>query len=181
MRISKELAEKIAYKMTLVTYEKVKELKEAFCYAVTELYKKEIPAEVAELFKKYPSYVNTNSQIRLNGNGWNYEHVNLAENVPSDNNGYDTLVPTSKQSDALKKLKHQYEDAQKAYKKLLSDTENALLMLRTFARIKEQLPEAEKYLPPPMSNALVVNFENLQDRLKKQPVTKVSEKETTNA
>lgn len=41
--------------------------------------------------------------------------------------------------------------------------------LKTHKNIAENLPEAVPFLPPPMSNALVVNFSSLQKKLNKQP------------
>jgi len=171
------LANKIARKMTLVTAENVTRLKSEYQNAVTDSYMATIPKAVMEVFEKSPNYFNSCYSIKLIGNGWNYETVSSVGHIPSDDGGYPNFEPTKKISDSLKKMKHAHEDAKLAYEKLLSDTENALLSLRTFARIKENFPEAEKYLPPPMSNAVMINLDSIQDRLKKQPVTKITEKE----
>lgn len=67
------------------------------------------------------------------------------------------------------KIKRELEKAEQEYKQLFSETENALLALKTQKNIRENLPEAIPFLPPPISNSLVVNFASLQKKLNKQP------------
>jgi hypothetical protein len=74
------------------------------------------------------------------------------------------------------KVKRKKEKAKEDYKNLVTETEAALYALKTAKNVRENLPEAAVYLPPPMSNALIVNFNTLQKKLNKQPeVLKLSE------
>jgi len=62
-------------------------------------------------------------------------------------------------------LWNQKNDKLEEIENLRTDLENAILTLRTYARIKEQLPEAYELLPDKTSTAISINLESIKTRL----------------
>jgi hypothetical protein len=174
-QLSKQVIEQIALKMTEKSKKFVdaceKELKEV----VTEVYAATIPAEVMKVFKTHCEYVETTQSLYVDGNGFNREDFTMTKQLPSTS-GYSTkLKLTATTADQILKVKRKRDKAREDYKNLVQETESALSALRTHKNVRENLPEAAAYLPPPMSNALVVSFDSLQKRLRKQPdISKVT-------
>lgn len=168
-QLSKQVIEQIALKMTEKSKKFVdaceKELKEV----VTEVYLLQVPAEVMRVFKTHCEYVETTQSVYVNGNGFNRETFNMTKQLPSTSSYNATLKLTAATADQILKAKRKWEKAKEDYKNLKQETESALQALKTHKNVRENLPEAAAYLPPPMSNALVVSFDSLQKRLRKQP------------
>lgn len=84
-----------------------------------------------------------------------------------------TLTLTDAIATKLTKAKRKWEKAYADCQELKKETEQALINLRTFKNIRENIPEAGPFLPPPMSNSLVVNVESLNKKLAHQPAVVV--------
>ena len=168
-QLSKQVIEQIALKMTEKTKKHVEQLLKDYQQVVTDLYEITVADEVKTCFKKHPDYFDTVGTLSLRGHGFDYLSVSTTKRVISRGGAYSSHFDlTSAQADKITKPKRAYEKASEEYKKLFQETESALLTLKTHKNIKENLPEAEPFLPPPMSNALVVNFDSLHKKLKKQ-------------
>lgn len=168
--ISKELAKKIATKLTEKSKNHLNSLRTDYTELVTIAYEATVPKNIMDLFIKDKTYFDDTSSISFNGHGFNYEQVTSTRRVPSNYSGYHcNLELTPKVAEKLIKAKQRWEKAAKSYKTLFDETEQALLSLKTYNNIRKELPEAAPYLPPPLSNALVVNFTSLKSRLNKQP------------
>jgi len=168
-RISNDLAGQIAVKLTEKSRIAVKKLHEEYQAIATELYEDQIPNEVKEVFKKHPDWFYTRQSLYFTGQGFNYERVIPTRHIIC-NNGTDAhLKLTGAIASKLMTAKRKWEKAEKEYKLLKDESKQALLTLKTFNNIRKELPEAAPMLPPPMSNALVVNFNSLKSRLNKQP------------
>lgn len=169
-QLSKQVIEQIATKMTEKSKKYVdaceKELKEV----VTEVYAAQVPAEIMKVFKTHCEYIETTQTACLDGHGFSRENITMTKQLPSTC-GYSTkLKLTTTTADQIMKVKIKRDKAKENYKNLVQETESALMALRTHKNVRENLPEAAAYLPPPpMSNALVVSFDSLQRRLRKQP------------
>lgn len=170
--LSKTLIESIAKKMTEKSYKFKTEKELEFRQLVTDYYEKQIPQKVIDLFKTHSEYVETTMSVYLDNRGFNRHSVALTKRLPSDTNYNKNFILTAPIADKLIKAKGVSDNAKAEYKILLSETESALLALKTEKNVRENLPEAIPFLPPPMSNSLVVNFKSLQNRLNKQPETK---------
>jgi len=155
--------------MTEGSRKKVDELKKEYGEAAKQMYLSDIPAKVMEVFKTHSEYFETTTNLYLDGHGFNRDSVDFVGSLPSMKSYSCPLKLTAARGETLVKMKRKYVAAKQAYKDLVDETETALLTLRTFARIRETLPEAAPFLPPPMSNSLVVNFDTLQKKLKAQP------------
>lgn len=170
--LSKVVIEQIAEKMTEkskkyseLVYKELKEL-------VTEIYESQVPEPVMKVFKTHCDYIETCSSIELDGHGFNRETITLTKQLPATSTYRQKLHLTATIADKIIKAKRKREKAKEDYENLLRETQSALSALKTYKNVRENLPEAVPYLPPPMSNALVVNFNSLQKRLNKQPEVK---------
>jgi hypothetical protein len=172
--ISKDLAHKIAIKLTEKTSISVDNLKVSYQEIVTSEYEKQIPDEVKKCFLKHPDWFNCTSSIRFSGNGFNYECVTATRKIVCNNNSSANLKLNSAISDKIMAVKRKYDAEKDKYEKLLEETTQALLALKTYNNIRKELPQAIPYLPPPMSNALICNFDSLKNKLNKQPEVKKS-------
>jgi len=173
-RISKDLAHQIAFKLTVGGRQEVDRLHKEYQEIATQAYESQTPEMIREAFKKHPQFFYTATEIRITGRGFNNEYIRTTRNIiPNSNSGrYSNYEPTVKTSETLTAAKRKYEKAEAAHKKLLQETEVAIINLRTYKNIGENIPAAKKYLPPPMSNALVVNVDNLVKKLAEQPEPK---------
>ena len=166
--ISKDLAGKIAYKLTEKSRLAAERLHVDFREAVTALYEKKTPKEISDLLKKHGDWIRTSTTIRLNGNGFSYEYVTATRKIINMANSDNYLEMTNTEADKLVNAKRKWEAAVKKYNLLKSDAEQAILTLKTFNNIRKELPEAAAMLPPPLSNALVVDFSSLKKQLAHQ-------------
>lgn len=170
-RISKDAARSISFKLTEKSKLAVSQLHEDYREMITALYEDQTPAKVKAAQKEHPEWFYTRSEIYLNGHGFNREWVTPTRPViaNSEDGGDANLHLTAKTAATIFKAKIKWEKADKKYKELRRETESALLALKTYNNIRKELPEAAPYLPPPMSNALVVNFDSLKKKLNQQP------------
>jgi hypothetical protein len=171
MRISKELARSIALKLTEKSKLKADACKNEYGQLVYDIYDSTVPQEVKDMYKKHPDYFEIRGYVKFNGHGFKYEEVKVPLPVISNNTRYSQcdLKLTAAIADKLMKEKRKYEKAVKDYKDLFNETETALIALRTFKQIEQNIPAAKPFLPPPMSNALVCNFDKLNSRIDNQP------------
>lgn len=171
-RISKELAHQIAIKLTEKSRVAYELLYKEYQLLVSDIYEEQTPKEVKECFKKHSDWFYTRNYLQLTGYGFNWEGVNLPRAIICNANTSAELKLTKDSAAAISASKNKYDKAKEEHKNLLEETEIALVSLGTHARIKENFPLAAPMLPPPMSNALICNFNSLTKRLQKQPEIK---------
>jgi len=168
-RITKELAKQVAIKLTEQSRLAVEVIKKEYQQLVTDIYISTTPKEIKEAFKKHPEWFYTRGQVILDGHGFRWERVPTTQHVIANAGTEADLKMTSVFADKIMKSKRKYDKSKEEYEKLKTETENALITLRTYRQIIENIPAAEKFMPPPISNALVVNFDNLNKRISQQP------------
>ncbi len=175
-QLSKQVIEQIAHKLTEKSKKYVDQCEKELKEIVTEMYIQQVPIEVMKVFKTHCEYVETTQCLYLDGHGFNRENISMTRQLPAMSNYNQKLNLTAVIADKIMKVKRKKEKAKEDYKNLVTETEAALYALKTAKNVRENLPEAAVYLPPPMSNALIVNFNTLQKKLNKQPeVLKLSE------
>lgn len=166
--ISKDLASQIAYKLTEKTKIVCDNLHLQYKNLVLEFYEKQTPKEIKELRLKYPDWLYTTRRISFSGHGFRYEEVVAVSSVVTNSHQNAILELTSAIADKIIKSKRKYEKAKEQYEQLKSETNQALLTLKTFSNIRKELPQAIPFLPPPISNSLVINLDPLKTKLDKQ-------------
>jgi hypothetical protein len=163
------MAATVAYKLTEKSKAVADKLHIEYRKSVMEFYKSTLPKAVLAFFKtEYCEYVETTNSVILDGHGFRHEYVSFIGALPSENGNTPQLKFDTNDGAKFIAAKRKWDKADKEYKDLKGETKQALLALRTFANIRKELPEAAQYLPPPMSNALVVNFDSLHKKLKAQ-------------
>jgi len=167
--ISKDLASQIAYKLTVGSKQKVDAAHADYMEAVTELYEQQIPQDVKDCFSKNPDWFYTRGIVSFEGFGFRWENVSTKRGVIANSGTSAHLKLTGKSAEKLTAIKRKWEKEKANYEELKEETKNALLALKTYNNIRKELPLASPLLPPPMSNALVCNFDSLKKRLTKQP------------
>lgn len=167
--ISKDLAGQISFKITEPSRKASEAMHVEFRELVTKLYEDQIPEAVLATFKKQPDWFYTRSEVKLEGHGFSWEHIATTRPLITNANGKCDIHLTAKIADQIMKAKRKWQEAQKKYNLLREETKQALLTLKTYANIRKELPQAAPMLPPPISNALVCNFDSLRKQLQKQP------------
>lgn len=168
-QLSKMVIDQIATKMVEKSKKYSDAMQKELETLVTEIYQDQVPEEVKKVFKSHCEYIETSQCVYLDGHGFNRETISMTKQMPAVTQYNQRLNLTAATADRIMKVKRKADKAKEDYKSLLQETQSALEALKTHKNIRENLPEAAAYLPPPMSNALVVSFDSLQKRLKKQP------------
>ena len=171
-RISKELATNIATKLTEKSEANILLMRKEYSSLVTELYLAQTPKEVLSLYAIQPDWFYTRGFIDFSGHGFRWEQIRSDIPVICNKGTNAELTLNSKISDRLMKIKRAIDAAVDERKKLFSETEQALIACRTYKQIEENIPAAKPYLPPPTSNALMVNFNSLNKKINSQPEIK---------
>ncbi len=166
--ISKDLAGQIAQKLTEKSRIAMEELHLEYRQLVTEFYEKATPKDVKACFKKHKEWFHTRSTICFDGNGFRWERVSSVRPIIHNTNSDPKLELTPEIATQLRKSKDAWDNAKEKYDRLKAEVKQALITLKTYNNIRKELPEAAPYLPPPLSNALVVNFTGLKKELANQ-------------
>ncbi len=162
-RITKEIAKEVAKKLTekkqkALDLEKTKLSELAYGIALAR-----IPADIMKCFKKHKNYFSTSSYLQLTGNGFNHEHVDFNEYLPSADR---IMTPNDSDAKKLRTLMDSIQDKTKELKSLRNEIEIALCNLRTYNGVEKEFKEAFKLLPKrSISTALTVNLSSIRERL----------------
>lgn len=163
-RITKQLAEQVAIKLTEDKKANIKLLKDKLKTIATEHYLKTIPKEVKDFYKKHPKYTKQTSYVNLVGAGLEYNHTDI-DNSPHNGNSNQVKV-TNEEANIVVDVQRLIEDAQKEYRDLVSEIEIALLGLRTFKNVQEKFPEAYEFLPEISYNtSLAINLKDVRCKI----------------
>lgn len=163
-RITKEIAKEVAIKMTSKKYEVIKPLQNELSSNLETFVKRRIPKVVLELYSKYPKYFEATSSFRMVGNGFNHGYLHTKKNVPFGSN--DVFEPTAEEAKILLKLVNEITDLLQEKKDLIREVEITLYNLRTYVKINSEFPEATPFLPKNISNKLIVNINDIRNKLK---------------
>lgn len=166
--ISQDLANQIAFKLTEKSRIAADNLHVVFRELATKIYEDQTPQEIKNTFKKFPDWFEIRTQVVLNSHGFNWECVSTTRPVITNAYGKCHIKLTQALADKLSAAQSKWQKAKGKYEQLKKETKLALLALKTHKNIKEEFPEAAPMLPPPMSNALVVNFDSLKRKLRIQ-------------
>jgi hypothetical protein len=170
MRVSKELARQISFKLTGKGRTKVDKLKREWEKAVTIAYIQQIPERVIKTQGLCPEWFQMTGTITLEGHGFSWTNVNATDRVIKDGHSNAKVKLDPKLADELKTLQIAYQNAKDANEKLQMETENAILALGTYKKIAEHFPQAANLLPTTAAKcmALIPNLDGLTNKLKNQ-------------
>jgi|GEM_PF-5527684 len=165
MRISKASAEQIAIAILMPLEKQRDAALKIFESAAKEAYLQTVPDKVMEVYKKFPCWCQSATGLKLDGNGFDRLYVSVGR-VPSTTEYNMSFKPSADTAKKLHVLERAFSDLKERYKKMLLDTETALLNLRTYKAIAEQIPEAIPFLPATESTAIILNLSGLRKNLK---------------
>jgi hypothetical protein len=165
------LATQVAFKLTEKSKIAADNFKKEYEKLVTELYEAQTPQLVKDAYAKHREWFYRRSCVLFSGHGFQWEQANTQYPIICNNGTSASLQLTDKIAEKIMKAKRKYDKANDEYKQLKSETENALLALKSFKNIKQHFPDAVNFLPAETSTALVVNFDSLKDKLNRQPET----------
>lgn len=166
--MSKHLANDLSFKLTEKTKAEASLVEKEYQRIVTEICESQVPEEIMKAFKSHCEYIETSSTAYLDSNGFSNTTVRLTRQVPAKTSSYIYPKLNNAIADKIMSAKKKSDKAYADYVDLKDEVYNMLLALRTYNNIRKELPEAAPYLPPPMSNALVINIAPLRRKLAKQ-------------
>lgn len=161
--ITKTIAKAVATKLVEKQSQKVQDLKIELGNYFTNEYQNTLPRVVLEGFKNHPNFFNTCKSFSMTGHGFNWETITANKSLPctSSSKTFDETV--------LRELRKKYDavkDAKKLVETLIFEIETALLNLKTYSKINANFPEATPFLPIKTDTALMVNVDNIRNKLK---------------
>lgn len=168
MRISQDTANKMAWKMTenkLQEIEKLEKEIETFGYEVA---KNSIKKEVYDFYLKHKNYFNKGTFIGVEGTGLTYTRLYFKPELPCVENGYNSAIHVdNKTANKINELFNKKALLKKERDKLILDIKNAILSLRTYAKVEAEFKEAAKHFPVrnKITTDLVINLSDIRKRL----------------
>jgi hypothetical protein len=170
MRVSKDLARQISFKLTDKGRAKVAKLKKEWENAVTIAYIQQIPERIIKTQALCPEWFRMTDTITLDGHGFSWINVSATERVIQDCKGNSYLKLDNKLASHLKGFQIAWQNAKDQNEKLQVETENAILALGTCKKVTEHFPQAANMLPTTAARcvALIPSLDGLTNKLKNQ-------------
>lgn len=163
--ISQSVAHDVAQKIAKTKLNQVNLLIDKFNELLVSEYNKTLPSSVVEFYKKMPQYIETQSYIRVTGNGFHIDSFAVNTRVIT-NKSSTCFEPSIEVAAILLKMYNEYKTERKVYDSLVVDIENALIQLKTYKNIEAQFPDAIKFLPTKSITSVAINLDSILDRLK---------------
>jgi hypothetical protein len=165
-RITKTIAENVAEKMVATRIEAAKLKENIFLELLYDKVKYEIPKDVLSFYEKHQNYFKNGSEVRVSGNGFDYQYFCLDKKLPrKDNYGRIEYFPSQKDAKELLSYMDAYQLVYKEAKELRKEIEVTLFNLRTYKSVQENFPEASEYLPKIQTTALALNISDLRNKI----------------
>lgn len=165
-RINRSIAEEVAAKLVAPKKEKLETRQKQFSEHITELCLNRIPSDIIVVYDELPKYFQTTCFFRPFGNGWNMQHLELTERLPSLNGNSFSFEMEVKTSNALLKEYNRNKDQKEQIEQLERDLVNTLLNLKTYKAVTENFPEAAEHLPKIVNNTVALNLSDIRNRIK---------------
>ena len=165
MRITKQIASEVAKELVAKKRKENGKVWIELCESIYESIKKKIPKELIDFSNKYPSYTRMSQIVKLVGNGFNHESINLNNAFPCRDWSL-TYVPTNEEGEKWIKLFNKYHEQRESISSLHRDIENALYNLKTYKAVEENFPEAYKFLPEKITTSLSINLSDIRQKIK---------------
>lgn len=165
MKITKQIAAEVANKVTAnlrAEYEKI--CNEIDSRLVT-IVKNGVPEEVAQVYRKYPAYILTNSSAAVSGVGVPRRWVYLDDEIPYT----DEITLSREQSKEIADMVRKADKLNDRIRDTRAKVRATLLALGTAKKVQEQLPELVQFLPEQAvtSTALMIPVKEVRSDLKK--------------
>lgn len=169
MRITKELTYKIIDQLVKPITDKITENDSKISKLVQNYVLKDCPKEIIILWKQKSKWINTANNISFNYIGqhsWCYFPNN--DHTPIQKS--QITIEDRNVAEQIQEIKNDNILLTKKSKELSKQLEVTILKLATFARIREQFPEAAELLPDENKRTeIALNIEDVRNKLKNIP------------
>lgn len=169
MRITKDLTYQIVEKLVSPITEKIKENDGKISKIVQDYVLKDCPKEIIHLWKQKSKWINVACNISfsyLGQHSWCY--FPNSQDTPIQNSQIhieDRVI-----AEQIQAIVNDNIGMKKKSKELSKELEITILKLSTFARIKEQFPEAAELLPDEKKQTeIALNIQDVRNKLKDLP------------
>lgn len=161
-RITKELAEQVAFKMTVEKKKEVEFLRKELQDYIRNYAISLLPKEVLKMFKSHPEYFSKQSNIQFVGNGFHYDSFYFGDSLPIKDA---RTLPDNTTAKAVLSIKNKLDIKEKEVRCLNSEIANALYNLRTYSNVEKNFNEAFAFLPKVKNESLIVNVDSIRKKL----------------
>ena len=166
MRITKDLTCQIVAKLVSPITEKIKENDGEISKIVQDYILKDCQGEVLRLWKQKSEWLQTSSSIYFNYLG-QHDYCNFTKSIPKKQSTI--LIEDQEIAVQIQSIVNENISLRKKSKELSAELEITILKLSTFARIKEQFPEAAELLPDEKKSEIAINIQDVRNKLKNLP------------
>lgn len=169
MRITKELTYKIIDQLVKPITDKIKENDNEISQIVQNYVLKDCPKEIINLWKQKSNWIHTENNISftyLGQHSWCY--FPKREETPIKKRSIS--IEDRDVAERIQSIVNNNNELNKKKRSLEKELEVTILKLSTFARIREQFPEAAKLLPDENKRTeIALNIEDVRNKLKNIP------------
>lgn len=145
MNITRTISEQVAEKMVAPIVAKMKSLTEERQALADEAIQSTIPKDVKECFEKHRSLFQKSSTATLCSGRYEIK-IEKASYFPASTSWYPRVEVGSQISERIDKLKLKIDKLDDEREKTYNSIVSTLLSLRTFKRVKENFPDAYKFM-----------------------------------
>jgi len=167
MRITKDLTYQIIEKLVSPITEKIKQNEQLLCDIASKIMIDKCPKEVIKIWNFVDKkYIRSNNSINVAYLG-SYYYCYFDLSYPSKDDCIN--IVDIETANKFQDIVNNNIDLRAKSKKLSKELEITILKLSTYARIKEQFPEAAAFLPSEQKMEIALNIQDIRNKLKDLP------------
>lgn len=167
MRITKDLTLKIVNQLVKPITDKINENSNSISGIIKDYILKDCPIEILDLWHKNSNWVNTSSYVSFSYLGQS-SSCSFKKDIPIKSKHI--IIEDREIAEQVQKIINCNLDLKKKHRELSTELEVTILKLATFARIKDQFPEAAQLLPDENKRTeIALNIQDVRNKLKNIP------------
>lgn len=163
-RITKLVAKGIVTQLTQAKNDAITKEVQTVKEYISKRYADSLPTLVTHCYARHKNYFKTTRTVNVVGAGFHHDSIEI-DLTPNGSNDRPILSLSTPEDEAAYQLYSKIQDDVANLKKLRRDIENALMSLATYARIKDQFPEAAPFLNEPITTAVSINLSIIRQQL----------------
>jgi len=168
MRITKDLTKQIVKKLVYPITEKIEENDGKISTIIQKYVLKDCPKEVIHLWEKKSNWIHTANNISFNYLGqYSWCYFPKRQDTPIQKS--QITIEDREVAEQIQFILNDNIDLNKKLRELSKELEVTIFKLATFARIREQFPEAAELLPDETKREIALNIHDVRNKLKNIP------------
>lgn len=173
MKITKSLTTEICAELVKPLTDQINNLREEFKNIAIKYHLSTIPKQVLDIYNEggdIAKWLNKRSYFTVRYKG-DYYDIKLDKSLPNNDNSSYIYINDPKVEEELFEIQQKICKATNKRNGLIDELEATILKLGTYAKVKEQFPEAAKFLPEEnkASVGLALNISDIQKKLQNLP------------